>query len=632
MPDQTFAEIELRGDLALDERYADAVRAAGIKDGGPVLQLRDVLAQLERASRDRAVGAVLLVVDSLGGSSWAGLALCEALRCLSEDGVRVVAHVAGTAGSAAAVAILGADVVTAAPGAVIHPHGLCIPAAAVQPGGTRAALEVLEADAWLNAGLLSTRTLGRPEDIACWLDHPGEELAAARAVAVGYADEVRDLEAARELARRLMAAPAQTERARKLEQLQVGEELEDAEAAARDIGAAILSALSCGILPELVARDVLCRWGRASRADAISAYARATRHLRLGASVVLLYAKLPTAIKQALGIFTTAKEVKRRHIVSGLRIFLRQGWQEIAKESGEFRHFDQQIDRDVRELFRSMQGFAPTIDVGDGTSGPALAALENAAGAALTAAASLRQQTIRFAAAPMMLIQKTVNAVTWYGAREQALEEGHANPIAYADSIVSMTQTGGGAKDLARVQRGHETWKLFTVMFSYRSVLYNLLTERTGKTGSARTMEIGARFWWLVFLPVVFEELLMGGIKDDEDEEDVARRVALEMALLPASTIPGIGDLAETTASGRQGRYAPWLDTLFRNAQVVHELVVDGDLETNDVKAVSDLVGMTMHLPTAALWNLGDFTDRLLAGELEEPVQDLFFRSPGRWE
>ncbi len=57
-----------------------------------------------------------------------------------------------------------------------------------------------------------------------------------------------------------------------------------------------------------------------------------------------------------------------------------------------------------------------------------------------------------------------------------------------------------------------------------------------------------------------------------------------------------------------------------------------GALETNDVKAVSDLVGMTMHLPTSALWNLGDFTDRLLSGELEEPARDLLFRNPSRWE
>lgn len=605
MPDLTVAEIELQGDLALDERYAEQLAAAGFGAEGPVLQLADVLRQLEVARKDPGAGAVLLVVDSLGGSSWAGLALCEALRCLSEDGVRVVAHVQGCAGSAAAVAILGADVVTVAPGAVIHPHGVCLPAGSA-PGRPARVLEVLQADTWLNAGLLATRTLGRPADVERWLGQAGEELGAPRAVAVGYADQVVDLDGARELSRRLVGAPLETDRSRALGQLQVNEALEDAEMAARDTGAGILAALSTGVLPELVAGDVLCRWGYLSREAAIGAYRQATRHLRHGASIVMLFGKIPTGLKQALGLFTSAKDVKRRHLVTGTRRFLAEGWKGYVAESGEGRHLDKQLDRDARELFTALQG--RFSDLG-----------------------RAQARVVEWGAMPIMLVQKSVNAITWYGAHEQALEEGHADPVAYADSIVRMTQSGGGIKDLAAIQRGTEAWKMLTVMFGYRSVLYNLLTERNGKQGAAKVREIFARFWWLVLMPVVVEQVLFAGVKDDEEPEDVVKRVALEMALLPTSTIPVVDQVAEQTFEGRDMKAAPWLSVLGRTGAAAADLV-EGDADAGDAKVLAELVGMITHTPTAALWNYGDLLSRITSGELDEPLQDLLLRSPSQWE
>lgn len=336
-------------------------------------------------------------------------------------------------------------------------------------------------------------------------------------------------------------------------------------------------------------------------------YERLFRHLRFGSSVVLLFAKIPTGLKQGLGLFTSAKEVKRRHLVSGVRKFLAEGWGEVARESPEFKFIDKQLDRDARELFTSLES-------------------------SFTELGGLKREIAHWGIAPIMLVQKSVNAITWYAAREQALEQGHADPAAYADAVVSMTQTGGGAKDLAAVQRGGELRKLFTVMFSYRSVLYNQLTERTGKTGEKALFEHAARFWWLVFLPVVVEQLVMNGVADDEDADDVAKRLALEMALLPASTIPWAGGVAEAAIESREPTAAPWLTTAYRSAVAAGKVVKGDDLKQRDVRAVVDLVGATLQLPTAAAWNYGLYLDGLLSGELEEPVQDLLFRNPSRWE
>jgi ATP-dependent protease ClpP protease subunit len=622
VPDPTFAEISLEGDLAFDARYIPPDPTL------PVVQLADVLRQMDEA-QGAGRRAVLLVVDSYGGDAWAGFALYHALRELSEAGVHVVAYVKAIAGSTAALYVLGADYVVIDPAAAIHPHG-----SALQAPDNEVTRAVLETDGLLAGAVYAAHTFGRRDDVVRWVDQPGEEMRAARAVGVGFADLTGDIRAARDLADELAIGVEVVSRRRStLAAIPRPPELVDTLEAAREIGAEVAACASGGRPLGPFFRAALARLHPGLADLDPRAAAGARRHLRLGASVVMLYAKIPTAAKQALGLFTTAGEVKRRHIVSGIRVFLRQGWSEVIEQSPEFKYFDQQIDRDVRELFRTMQGFAPIVAVANEEAGPVMRAVGEAVGGALTAAVEARRRIIRVAAAPMMLVQKSVNAVTWYAAREQALEEGHADPTAYADSVVRITQGGGGAKDLAAVQRGPEAWKLFTVFFGYRSVLYNRLTERLyGKDRWAKATELVARWWWAALLPVVFEQLLMNGIDDDEEPEDVVKRVSLEFALLPTSTIPGVGDLAEAVAEGRRMQYAPWLDTLARNALVVHELASGDDLEANDYKAVADLVGMTMRLPTSALWNLGDFTDRLLSGEFEEPVQDLLFRSPSKWE
>lgn len=340
--------------------------------------------------------------------------------------------------------------------------------------------------------------------------------------------------------------------------------------------------------------------------DPIAIWSRTLRYLRFGSTVVMLFGKIPQGLKQALGLFVSAKELRRRHLVSGLRKFLRDGWREVLEGSGEFRHIDKQLDRDARELFDSLQG--RFSDLG-----------------------RARAKVIEWGAMPIMLVQKSVNAVTWYAAREQAIEEGHADPAAYADSIVRMTQTGGGVKDLAAIQRSGEFFKMLTVMFSYRSVLYNLLAERTGKTSWAKAREVFGRVWWLILMPVVAEQLLANGIRDDEEPEDVAKRVLLEAALLPASTIPAAGDIADTMLTGRKMDAAPWLVTLARGLDAAKD-VVEGDANAADARTLAAMVGTVLHLPTAGMWNVGEYLVRLAQHDLEEPVSDLLFRNPSKWE
>ena len=114
------------------------------------------------------------------------------------------------------------------------------------------------------------------------------------------------------------------------------------------------------------------------------------------------------------------------------------------------------------------------------------------------------------ASAWMGLVQKTVNTAVWHGAREKALAEGHPDPVAFADSVVRTTQSAAGIKDLARIQRGSETKRLFVVAYSYFSVLQNLLMLPLDGKGAQKVTAGAARIFWLVTLPVLLETVLRG--------------------------------------------------------------------------------------------------------------------------
>lgn len=70
--------------------------------------------------------------------------------------------------------------------------------------------------------------------------------------------------------------------------------------------------------------------------------------------------------------------------------------------------------------------------------------------------------------------------------------------------------------------------------------------------------------------------------------------------------VAGVSPVLPSEAAGRPSTRR-WLDTMCGNAQLVPELGTADELEASDYKAVVDLVGMVMDLPTSALWNLGDF-------------------------
>ncbi len=151
---------------------------------------------------------------------------------------------------------------------------------------------------------------------------------------------------------------------------------------------------------------------------------------------------------------------------------------------------------------------------------------------------------------PMVYIDVvSVAYPTWYGAYNKAMSgrvEGidASNPQyttsnqytdlelqahAYADMVVRMTQSAGGAQNMSMVQQRSETMKLMTMMYSYFNTTYNLQAEAFAKAradGSSIPKAVMkpsfiASTMLLQTLPALMASLVLDPWPDeDEAEED----------------------------------------------------------------------------------------------------------------
>ena len=234
----------------------------------------------------------------------------------------------------------------------------------------------------------------------------------------------------------------------------------------------------------------------------------------------------------------------------------------------------------------------------------------------------------------MGTMQKMVNMATWYGSYRKSIDEGKTARRAHniADASVRQSQSGGGMKDLAAIQRGGEATQLMTLFYTYFSVLHNRLTE-TGRQamGKQRVKDspvVAARLAWLIFLPVIFEAMMRG--REPEDDDNAAWWWAKQMALYGVVTIP----LARDAASKLLGEYGytftPVAGTI---AKVIRGLGSIGDaidpnedLTDGEMKGLLNAAGFAAKLPAGQLWVLYKWFEGFKEGTLEEPVRELIYQ------
>lgn len=334
-------------------------------------------------------------------------------------------------------------------------------------------------------------------------------------------------------------------------------------------------------------------------------FERILGHARMGASVVNMGWKITTAIVQPLGYLQSADVLGERYAWVGLKKFYGQNplkqretvrW--VMEQSEMMRNRQRTFDRDVRDALKGMTLSGQAADV---------------------------QRSFFYLTG---LMDMGVAVPTWLGAYQKAMDGAVENvdagdrlrAIDYADSVVRTSQSAGGAKDLARIQRGSEYHRIFTMFYSYFSVVYNLFKRRFQLTrGVSDVPRFAASMFYLWFVPSVLAELIAG--RGPEDEEEWPAWAAGKLISYPFQAVVGLRDLVN--AMGPYGYDAsPAFDAFEQTVRAVkgaaEAVATDEEFEESDARSAALAIGYWAQLPARQMWITGSYLYDWITGE-EDP-------------
>lgn len=365
---------------------------------------------------------------------------------------------------------------------------------------------------------------------------------------------------------------------------------------------------------------------RSDMVNAAKGAAKIAMMARTNLAIVTMGWKISTMMSQFAGFGPAADLVKPSYLGSAMLRSLaspRETWAMIAEKSGEMRNRVQTLDRDVRDSMRR-----------------------------LADKRSLVADVQRSAFILTAYADRIVTVPTWLGAYNQAMAEGLGEEAAVraGDRAVRLSQGGGGAKDLAAVQRNNELMKLMTMYYTPFSALYARLRDvghQQAVQGIGYLPTAVARTIGLVLIPALLGDYLAGrGPDDDEDEVWWAIR---KMLLYPVAALPGIRDFSgfmEQKMIALSGEGKMDFQPSYQISPVVSAIgkaynnlvnkpidVAAGNAEFDEKAAwgMFESAGLVVGLPTAQVRITGGYLADLMSGEAEpenaaELMQGVLFR------
>ena len=343
--------------------------------------------------------------------------------------------------------------------------------------------------------------------------------------------------------------------------------------------------------------------------------------LRSGAAVAGLGFNLMNSMLQPLGLTQSMVRIGTRWVGLGIVEWAKSpiGLVKQVHEKSEFmRNRARTLNREVNEVQSIVQGKG-----------------------------EIREKLDALMFAPMQSLQLVADMPTWWGAYQKALadpalmdaENGvdEATAIARADQAVIDSQGGGQIKDLAKVQRGGNLQKLFTVFYGYFSAAYNLGVDQTKKTNFKSPVEVMALAWDFLLLysvPSVLASLLKDALMPsgagDDDWEKIARKLASEQISYLMGLMVG---LREATGAVQYITGTKMFDTayggpaglrFFQELDKLGKQIGQGDLDRALARSVINVGGIALHLPSAQINRTVDGVIALSEGKTENPLAVLF--------
>jgi len=306
-------------------------------------------------------------------------------------------------------------------------------------------------------------------------------------------------------------------------------------------------------------------------------------HLRGGMSIAAMGWKLTTALVQVTGFLQSVPRVGVGPMVKHVGSFYGNPFAMKAKvdwafsKSVELRTRANTYDRDIRDEMRKIEGNDTSAQV---------------------------KRSFFYLTAMMDM---GVAVPVWSAAYERGMEKfkgDEAQAIDYADQMVRTTQSSGLMKDLAGIQRGGPTQKMFTMFYSYFSATYNLMVDEMKQLKRPTDMpRFVANMAFLTFLPAVLSELLMGrGPEEGEDDEAGWAKWMAGMTLKYAlSGFVGVRDVVNALGTNFGYAGSP-VGSAVEAVVTLGKEIGQGEADRGLAKAAFRAAGPVLHLPTGQAW------------------------------
>jgi len=218
-----------------------------------------------------------------------------------------------------------------------------------------------------------------------------------------------------------------------------------------------------------------------------------------------------------------------------------------------------------------------------------------------------------------MIQTYTVDLPSWHGAYQKVMDEtqNHDRAVRYADSVIENVQGAAQVKDMAEVMRtNNEGMRQLTMFYTFFSSLFgqyrSLLRNVKGAENPLQAAKIAtAGILFTSVLPAIYEELVREGLPDDDEDdlEERAQKLALNIALYPVNSVPFARDIANGLFQGYGYDISPVAGVLGTAIRVAGRTddIIEGDATEANLRDLMKVIGTLAHLPTGQLWLTGDY-------------------------
>jgi hypothetical protein len=351
---------------------------------------------------------------------------------------------------------------------------------------------------------------------------------------------------------------------------------------------------------------------------------RAANFGRTGTQIALLGFNFWTAAQQPLGLFNGMERVGAKWVARGMVRWLRDApamegsiaWVHARSDFMRNRHTN--ATQDLADLRTAL-----------GRPGGWFDALVRS----VTADTVTQQNILNAFTWHIGAAQKIADMPTWLGAYEKAMAEGNeeTRAVALADQAVIDSQGSGSIKDLALIQRGTPTAKLFMTFYSYGNTVYNRTAanvQQLRRRGAGNLPEFLLNLSYLYLLPALGTVALsraFGRTGGDDDDTPWLVEFAKEtlsgafntMALV--RELGAAGQIAVGLDPGVRGYEGPAglrpIQLLYRAAQQVGQ----GELDEAAFNAVLQTAGVLFRFPAAQVQRTIDGYAALEEGRTSNP-------------